>query len=151
MAGRARLSPSEHTARSPGTVPQRTCVGCRQRGDRTVLLRFVAVRAPDGLPGFVVVHDPRRSMPGRGAWLHPDLDCVALAVRRPAFTRALRCAGPLDVSGTSDLVRALVTQSRPTAEPGPGPGHPRHHRPSAVARSTESGSDADEHPMSPQR
>jgi predicted RNA-binding protein YlxR (DUF448 family) len=31
-----------------------------------------------------------RSRPGRGAWLHPDPACLAEAVRRRAFTRALR-------------------------------------------------------------
>jgi uncharacterized protein len=49
----------------------------------------------------VVVHDllvvdERRSMPGRGAWLHPDPGCLELATRRRAFGRALRHAGPLD-------------------------------------------------------
>ena len=44
-------------------------------------------------------------MPGRGAHLHPDPECLALAERRKAFGRALRVEGPLDVT----LVRAQVT------------------------------------------
>ena len=76
--------------------PQRTCVGCRGRGDRSVLLRFVAARV-DGR--CVVVPDPRRAAPGRGAWLHPDPACLDLARRRSAFGRALRIAGPVDLSG----------------------------------------------------
>lgn len=44
----------------------------------------------------ILVPDPRRRYPGRGAWLHPDAECLRLAERRRAFSRALRCAGPLD-------------------------------------------------------
>ena len=44
-------------------------------------------------------------MPGRGAHLHPDPDCLALAERRRAFGRALRVEGPLDLT----LVRERVT------------------------------------------
>ena len=69
------------TSGSPG--PERTCVGCRVRERSTALLRVVAV---DG----VVIPDLRRRLPGRGAWLHPDLGCLAAAERRRAFGRALR-------------------------------------------------------------
>jgi len=52
-----------------------------------MLLRVVAVsdRAVTG-----VVPDPARRRPGRGAHLHPDPACLALAERRRAFGRALR-------------------------------------------------------------
>jgi predicted RNA-binding protein YlxR (DUF448 family) len=50
-------------------------------------------RGKDGGP--VVVPDPERRRPGRGAWLHPDVSCLDLAVRRKAFARALRSStGP---------------------------------------------------------
>ncbi|HEU5475013.1 MAG TPA: YlxR family protein [Actinophytocola sp.] len=45
-----------------------------------------------------LVPDPRRRFGGRGAWLHPDLDCLGRAERRRAFPRALRVPGPLDVT-----------------------------------------------------
>ena len=90
---------------TPG--PVRTCIGCRKRASAAELLRVVvtsgvigqAHATPEGDRGLValpVVPDPRRRAPGRGAWLHRDLECVALAERRRAFARALRVPGPLD-------------------------------------------------------
>ncbi|WP_245612657.1 YlxR family protein [Actinotalea ferrariae] len=62
--------------------------------------------------GDLAVVDVRRSLPGRGAWVHPDLQCLELAERRRAFPRALR-TGPLD---TSSVRRHLEDRSgRPTA------------------------------------
>jgi predicted RNA-binding protein YlxR (DUF448 family) len=71
--------------------PERTCVGCRTRAPGATLLRVVA---QDG----VAVPDHRRRLPGRGAHLHRDLACLALAERRGALPRALRVAGPLDLT-----------------------------------------------------
>lgn len=68
----------------PGrSVPLRTCVGCRRVVAQTELQRFVLV---DG----VVTPDPGRTAAGRGAWLHPDPNCVGLACRRGGFARAFR-------------------------------------------------------------
>lgn len=78
--------------------PIRTCVGCRARAEARELLRVVAV---DG----ALVPDPRRRLPGRGAWLHPDPDCLRLAERRRAFPRALRVPGPLDAQVLHGLLR----------------------------------------------
>ena len=74
--------------------PVRTCVGCRRRAQRSALLRVV--RVEDGAEPRAVV-DPGRSLPGRGAWLHPDLQCLDLAERRRSVPRALR-SGPLDTT-----------------------------------------------------
>ncbi|HET8641110.1 MAG TPA: YlxR family protein [Pseudonocardiaceae bacterium] len=91
---------------SSGSEPIRTCVGCRVRAPATGLLRVVAV---DG----TLVPDPPRRLPGRGAWLHPDPDCLRAAERRRVFPRALRVHGPLDASG----VRAHLEQPTQTAGP----------------------------------
>ena len=37
-----------------------------------------------------VVPDPERKLPGRGAWLHPDLACFDRAQSGRGFNRALR-------------------------------------------------------------
>ncbi|MCD0453623.1 YlxR family protein [Actinocorallia sp. API 0066] len=71
---------------------QRTCVGCRVRAARADLLRVVAV-------GGVLVPDPRKRLPGRGASLHPELGCLEQAIRRRAFSRALRLEAAPDSSG----------------------------------------------------
>ncbi|MEV7982690.1 YlxR family protein [Streptomyces sp. NPDC086519] len=70
--------------------PERTCVGCRQRAAKTELLRIVAVEDE-------CVPDPRGTLPGRGAYVHPVQVCLDQAVRRRALPRALRAPGPLDV------------------------------------------------------
>ena len=64
-------------------APQRTCVGCRERGEKAGLVRVVA-------DGEGVRVDRRGSAPGRGAYVHPDRACVEAAIARGALTRALR-------------------------------------------------------------
>ena len=81
--------------------PERTCVGCRQRAPSNDLLRIVAV----GDEGQSRLRpDPARRLPGRGANLHPDPACFALAVRRRAFGRALRITGILDHGALAEHV-----------------------------------------------
>jgi len=64
------------------------------------LLRVVIVDADLAL-------DLRRSIAGRGAWLHPDLSCLDKAERRRAFARALRVPGPLD----AEVIRTYLDPS----------------------------------------
>ncbi|RMI02431.1 YlxR family protein [Cellulomonas triticagri] len=92
--------PAADTAAEVVVGPVRTCVGCRNAGPRSVLLRVVAATTDAGDPAVVV--DVRRALPGRGAWLHPDPRCLELAERRRAFPRALRLAGPLDTSAVRE-------------------------------------------------
>ena len=75
----------------------RTCLGCRQRAPRSELVRVVA------RDGRVVV-DTAARLPGRGAWIHSTPGCVAGALRRSAFGRALRVTGPLDVTALTTLI-----------------------------------------------
>ena len=64
-------------------------MGCRERAAKTDLLRIVA-------SGDACVPDLRGTLPGRGAYVHPTVACLDLAVRRRAIPRALRAQGPLD-------------------------------------------------------
>ncbi|NBM20578.1 YlxR family protein [Streptomyces sp. GC420] len=80
--------------------PERTCVGCRERAAKDDLLRIVAV-------GGACAPDPRGTLPGRGAYVHPAPVCLDLAIRRRAFPRALRAQGALE---TADLRRYVERQ-----------------------------------------
>jgi uncharacterized protein len=75
-------------------------VGCRQRAAKKDLLRIVAIEEE-------CVPDHRGTLPGRGAYVHPALVCLDQAVRRRAFTRALRAPGALDTKA----LRLHVEQS----------------------------------------
>jgi len=52
----------------------------------------------------VVVPDPDATAPGRGAHLHPNPGCYDLAVRRKAFSRALRVEGGLSSAPVGDYL-----------------------------------------------
>jgi predicted RNA-binding protein YlxR (DUF448 family) len=66
----------------------RTCVGCREEGTKSSLVRLV--RGADG-----TVHlDPPGRAPGRGAYLHLTERCIDQARRRKALERALKARVP---------------------------------------------------------
>ncbi|MET7797785.1 YlxR family protein [Streptomyces decoyicus] len=85
--------------------PERTCLGCRERAAKGDLLRIVEIEGE-------CAPDPRGTLPGRGAYVHPTLVCLDLAVRRRAFNRAYRARGPF---GTTDLRRFL--ERKPVEQP----------------------------------
>ncbi|WP_291526365.1 YlxR family protein [Branchiibius sp. NY16-3462-2] len=83
----------------------RTCIGCGQRADRSALVRVVADRRAVGsVVPVPVVPDIRAVLPGRGAWLHPDADCLSKAIRRRAFGRALRLTQAVDTDAVQQFV-----------------------------------------------
>ncbi|PKV88274.1 hypothetical protein BX283_5885 [Streptomyces sp. TLI_146] len=77
-------------------------MGCRERAAKTDLLRIVEVEG-------ACVPDPRGTLPGRGAYVHPASVCLDLAVRRRALSRAFKVKEPLD----SEAVRQHVEQAAP--------------------------------------
>ena len=89
----------------------RTCLGCRKRAAKSELLRVVA---SDRGAGLEVVPDPARRAPGRGAHLHPTTDCLALALRRRAFPRALRTEGGarLATGALEDFVTGVTSSTQ---------------------------------------
>jgi predicted RNA-binding protein YlxR (DUF448 family) len=84
------------------------------------LLRFVAIDLGTDL--FGVLPDRARRRPGRGAHLHPDPACLALAERRRAFGRALRVAGVVDSAPLAEAIAA--SQWNGTADGGRKKPHP---------------------------
>jgi predicted RNA-binding protein YlxR (DUF448 family) len=73
----------------------------------------VAVDVGDGPE---VAPDPRRRTPGRGAHLHPDPGCLATAVRRRAFARALRAPVRVDEERLEAYVLAATEIDRQKME-----------------------------------
>jgi predicted RNA-binding protein YlxR (DUF448 family) len=83
-------------------VPRRRCVGCGRIAPKAELLRIAL--ADGGVERTRrAVRDPSATMPGRGAYLcagssgsQPLESCLALASRRNAIARALRCTVTID-------------------------------------------------------
>jgi predicted RNA-binding protein YlxR (DUF448 family) len=59
------------------------------RASRSALLRVVSQNE-------TLIIDERAVLPGRGAWIHPTQECMAAALRRRAFGRALRVSTAVD-------------------------------------------------------
>ena len=106
----------------------RTCVGCRKRATVSELLRVVAAGAGEE---HTLLPDPARRLSGRGAHVHPDPACLALAERRRAFGRALRVTGILDLGPLAEHVRAA------TAPPGTTDGGGSAHTGDQQGRTTD--------------
>jgi len=78
------------------------------------------VAGPDALgqeKSWAVVPDPGGTAPGRGAHLHPTLECFELAERKRAFARALRHdaggrggTGPLSLAVLRKYLASSVTE-----------------------------------------
>lgn len=76
-------------------------MGCRERAAKSELLRIVA-------EGNACVPDPRGTLPGRGAYVHPVPACLDLAVRRRAFPRAFKAKGPFDPAALQRFVERVT-------------------------------------------
>ena len=74
-------------------IPQRQCMGCRERKEKRELIRVV--RAPDG----GVSLDFRGKAPGRGAYICPNPECLKKALRSKALDRSLEVTIPEEVYG----------------------------------------------------
>ena len=72
-------------------IPQRQCMGCRERKAKRELIRVV--RTPEG----EVSLDFGGKMNGRGAYLCPDPECLKKAIRSKALERSLEVAIPQTV------------------------------------------------------
>ncbi|MCH5187192.1 MAG: YlxR family protein [Oscillospiraceae bacterium] len=71
--------------------PQRMCVVCRQMKDKDTLLR--AVKNKDG--GFSV--DPGGKLPGRGAYVCKDGDCISRLEKVRGLERAFKGSVPAEI------------------------------------------------------
>lgn len=72
-------------------IPQRQCMGCRERKEKRQLIRVV--RSPEG----EVSLDFSGKKNGRGAYLCPDMQCLKKAIRAKSLERSLEVAIPQEV------------------------------------------------------
>ena len=72
-------------------IPQRQCMGCRERKAKREMIRVV--RGTDG----TVSLDFGGKMNGRGAYICPDPDCLKKAQRSKALERSLEVEIPAEV------------------------------------------------------
>ena len=72
-------------------IPQRQCMGCRERKAKREMLRVV--RGTDG----VVSLDFSGKLNGRGAYVCPDPECLKKAQKSRALERCLEADIPQDV------------------------------------------------------
>ena len=72
-------------------IPQRQCMGCRERKAKRELIRVV--RTPEG----EVKLDFGGKMNGRGAYICPQSECLKKAIRSKALDRSLEVTIPEEV------------------------------------------------------
>ncbi len=72
-------------------IPQRQCMGCRERTDKRNLIRVV--RTPEG----TVQLDFSGKLNGRGAYICPKAECLKKAQKSKALERALEVPIPDEV------------------------------------------------------
>ena len=72
-------------------IPQRQCMGCRERKAKRELIRVV--RTPEGEVNL----DFGGKMNGRGAYICPDMECLKKAIRSKALDRSLEVTIPEEV------------------------------------------------------
>ena len=72
-------------------IPQRQCMGCRERKAKKELIRVV--RKTDG----TVSLDFSGKLNGRGAYLCPDIECLKKAQKTKALERSLEVPIPDEV------------------------------------------------------
>ena len=72
-------------------IPQRQCMGCRERMEKRQLIRVV--RTPEGH----VQLDFSSKLGGRGAYICPKAECLAKARKTKALERSLEVAIPEEV------------------------------------------------------
>ena len=72
-------------------IPQRQCMGCRERKEKRQMIRVV--RTPEGAVNL----DFSGKMNGRGAYICPNPECLKKALRSKALDRSLEVTIPEEV------------------------------------------------------
>lgn len=86
----------------------RTCVGCREESPKREILRIV--RNADG----VVSIDPSGKLPGRGAYVCLNKECVLAAKKKDALSKALKVKVKEEIY--EDILRMLLSSREAVEE-----------------------------------
>lgn len=93
-------------ATAPREIRIRTCVATRERKPDSELLRVVL--DPEDTTRTRLLADPGRRLPGRGAWITPDITALELAEQRRAFGRAFRVSTAVDTGHVRTYLAAAA-------------------------------------------
>lgn len=63
-------------------IPQRTCIGCKTKKEKREFIRIVKNKENQ------IAIDKTGKMPGRGAYLCDDIQCLEKAIKSKALERA---------------------------------------------------------------
>ena len=85
-------------------IPQRQCMGCRERKEKPEMIRVV--RSPEGNVSL----DFGGNLNGRGAYLCPKPECLKRAIRSKALDRSLEVTIPEEVYAR--LEKEMEAQNR---------------------------------------
>ncbi len=72
-------------------IPQRTCIGCREKKDKKDLIRIV--KNKEG----IITLDRTGKANGRGAYICDDIQCLEKAIKTKALERAFEMSISEDV------------------------------------------------------
>ena len=75
----------------PKKIPMRQCLGCREMKEKRALIRVV--KSPEG----AVSLDFKGKLPGRGAYVCPNGECLKRARKSRALERAFSSSMPDEV------------------------------------------------------
>ncbi len=65
-------------------IPQRTCIGCRQKKDKTSLIRIVCNKQGE------ISIDKSEKKQGRGAYICNNKDCLEKAIKSKGIERSFK-------------------------------------------------------------
>jgi len=66
----------------------RTCLGCREKYDKNLLLKVVRIISSDGVKE--IKFSPDAKLQGRGAWVCKKKECIEKVKKNRTFERVLK-------------------------------------------------------------
>lgn len=98
------MTENHASAPAPCEIRIRTCIATRERKPDKELLRVVLDQEEPTQRRLLA--DPSRRLPGRGAWITPDINALELAEQRRAFGRAFRVSTAVDTGNVRTYLAA---------------------------------------------